>query len=176
MARPLTVRLAHGASGSAAAMRPWTDGLTKRGFAAEPVQLPRGSAERAIPAYRQAAPPDGATVIGGQSFGGRVASLLAADETPAGLVLLCYPLHRPGHPETTAERTAHWPRITCPVLLLSGERDPFATIALLRTAVGLLPDAELVTYPGIGHGLNAVRDDALDRIAAWLGRLTPPGG
>ncbi len=138
MPRVLTVRLAHGASGSAASMRPWTDGLSERGFAAEPVQLPRGSAERAIPAYREAAPPDPATVIGGQSFGGRVASLLAAEEAPAGLVLLCYPLHRPGHPETTAERTAHWPRITCPVLLLSGEGDPFARIELLRTAVDLL--------------------------------------
>lgn len=176
MARVLTVRLAHGASGSAASMRPWTDGLRERGFAAEPVQLPRGSAERAIPAYRLAAPPDETTVIGGQSFGGRVASLLAAEEAPAGLVLLCYPLHRPGHPETAAERTAHWPRVSCPVLLLSGERDPFARIELLRTAVALLPDADLHTYPGIGHGLNPVRTDALDRIAEWLGRLTPRGG
>ncbi len=104
-----------------------------------------------------------------------MASLLAAEGAPAGLVLLCYPLHRPGHPETAAERTAHWPRVTCPVLLLSGERDPFARIELLRNAVGLLADAELHTYPGIGHGLNPVRADALDRIAAWLGRLTPPG-
>ena len=152
-------------------MRPWTDGLRERGFAAEPVQLPRGSAERAVPVYRQVAPPDPTTVIGGQSFGGRVASLLAADERPAGLVLLCYPLHRPGHPESAAARTAHWPQISCPVLLLSGERDPFARIELLRTAVGLLGRAELVTYPNIGHGLNPVRTDALDRIAAWLGEL-----
>lgn len=157
-------------------MRPWTDGLGMRGFAAEPVQLPRGSAERAIPTYREAAAPDSTTVIGGQSFGGRVASLVAADDPPAGLLLLCYPLHRPGHPETAAERTAHWPRISCPVMLLSGERDPFAHIGLLRTTVGLLANAELVTYPGIGHGLNPVREDALDRMAAWLERLTPRGG
>jgi predicted alpha/beta-hydrolase family hydrolase len=100
-----------------------------------------------------------------------VASLLAADEAPAGLILLCYPLHRPGHPEAAAERTAHWPRIQCPVLLLSGESDPFARIELLTAAVPLLPNAQLVTYPGIGHGLNRVREDALDRIAAWLSRL-----
>jgi pimeloyl-ACP methyl ester carboxylesterase len=100
-----------------------------------------------------------------------VGSLLAAEEPPAGLVVLCYPLHRPGHPETAAERTAHWPRIACPVLLLSGESDPFARIELLREAVDRLPDAELVTWPGIGHGLNGVRDDALDRIAAWLSGL-----
>jgi predicted alpha/beta-hydrolase family hydrolase len=104
-----------------------------------------------------------------------VASLLAADEPPAGLVLLCYPLHRPGHPETAEERTAHWPRIHCPVLLLSGEADPFARIELLRDAVPRLPAAELVTYPGIGHGLDRVRDDALDRIAAWLAGLERAG-
>lgn len=176
MDRRLTVCLAHGASGSAESMRPWTDGLEGRGYSAVPVQLPRGSAERALPVYREEAPPGPSTVIGGHSFGGRVASLLAAEERPAGLILLSYPLHRPGHPETTAERTAHWPRIACPVLLLSGERDPFATIALLRTAVGLLPHAELVTYPAIGHGLNPVRDDALDRIADWLARISPRAG
>jgi len=152
-------------------MRPWTDGLAARGFGARPVQLPRGTAERAVPVYRAAAEPDPATVIGGQSFGGRVASLLAAEEFFAGLVLLCYPLHRPGHPETAEARTAHWPRIGCPVLLLSGESDPFARVALLRTSVSQLRDAELVTYPGVGHGLNPVREDALDRIAAWLQRI-----
>jgi hypothetical protein len=153
-------------------MQPWTDGLTRRGFPATAVGLPRGTAERAIPVYRAAVTPGRQTVIGGQSFGGRVASLLAADETPAGLVLLCYPLHRPGHPETASERSAHWPRITCPVLLLSGESDPFARLELLRAAVPTLPDAQLVTYPGIGHGLNRVREDALERIAAWLGALS----
>jgi hypothetical protein len=150
-------------------MQPWTDGLARRGFPATAIGLPRGTAERAIPAYRAAIAPEPGMIIGGQSFGGRVASLLAADETPAGLVLLCYPLHRPGHPETAADRTAHWPRIACPVLLLSGESDPFARLEFLRAAVPAIPDARLVTYPGIGHGLNRVREDALDRIAAWLG-------
>jgi pimeloyl-ACP methyl ester carboxylesterase len=149
-------------------MRPWLTGLTTRGFPTTFVDLPRGTAERAIPAYRAAAPPGPGVIIGGQSFGGRVASLLAAGESPDGLVLLCYPLHRPGHPETAEQRTAHWPRIACPVLLLSGEADPFARIELLREAIRQLPNAQLITYPGIGHGLNRVREDALDRIAAWL--------
>jgi predicted alpha/beta-hydrolase family hydrolase len=152
-------------------MKPWTSGLGNRGFDAAPVQLPRSSAERAIAAYRAAATPSPMTVIGGQSFGGRVASLLAADEDYAGLVLMSYPLHRPGNPETVEARTAHWARISCPVLLLSGESDPFARIGLLRDAVAKLRDAELVTYPGVRHGLNAVREDALDRIAAWLRKL-----
>jgi predicted alpha/beta-hydrolase family hydrolase len=152
-------------------MRPWTDGLRDCGFGATPVQLPRSTAERAIPAYRAAVEPGPATVIGGHSFGGRVASLIAADQAPAGLVLLSYPLHRPGHPESVDARIAHWPRIVCPVLLLSGESDPFARIQLLREVVVRLPHAQLVTYPRLGHGLNAVRDDALDRIASWLREL-----
>lgn len=149
-------------------MRPWIAGLAERGFEARYVPLPKGKAERAGAVYRDAVPTGSNTVIGGQSFGGRVASLIAADGGYAGLVLICYPLHRPGRPETASERTAHWPRISCPVLLLSGEADPFARIGLLREAVERLPSATLVTYPGIGHGLNRVRDAAMDRIAAWL--------
>jgi pimeloyl-ACP methyl ester carboxylesterase len=83
-------------------------------------------------------------------------------------VLISYPLHAPGRQPSWEERTAHWPRIACPVLLLSGESDPFAEIGLLRRAVPRLPDAELVTYPGVGHGVGPVLDDALDRIATFV--------
>jgi len=99
-----------------------------------------------------------------------VASLLAADEPPAGLVLLSYPLHAPGRQETWEQRTEHWTRITCPVLLLSGESDPFARLDLLRTAIGRLRDAELVSYPRVGHGIGPVLDEALDRVSAFASR------
>jgi predicted alpha/beta-hydrolase family hydrolase len=166
------VYLAHGASGTAASMLPHVRGLAARGVGASTVQLPRTRADRAVAAYVAVAPPKPGTVIGGHSFGGRVASLAAAEHPYAGLVLLSYPLHPPGSPERWDERTQHWPRIGCPVLLLSGERDPFARIPLLRTAVERLPTAELVTYPGLRHGIGPVLDDALDRIAAWVARLS----
>jgi hypothetical protein len=54
------------------------------------------------------------------------------------------------------------------VLLLSGEADPFARIELLRAAVPLLREAELVTYPRLGHTLKPVLEDALDRAASFL--------
>lgn len=168
MAAPPTVLLAPGASGTAASMRPYVDGLSKRGVAARAIDLPRGRAERAVPVYAGlvADAPSG-FVIGGQSFGGRVASMVAAGESsPRGLVLLCYPLHLPGRPEEL--RVEHWPRITCPVLLLSGESDPRARIDLLRDSVGLLAHATLHTYPGVGHGLAPVLDDALDRVAEFV--------
>ena len=150
-------------------MQPHVDGLGRHGVTAHAVGLPVRRAEDALAAYRAAVPDLPNSIIGGHSYGGRVASLLAAEQPPAGLVLLSYPLHRPGKQDEL--RTAHWPRISCPVLLLSGEADPFARVDLLREAVRLLPSAELVTYPGLRHGMGARLDDALDRIAEFVGRL-----
>lgn len=147
-------------------MQPHVDGLRRRGLDASAVQLPVGLAGKAVGRYRDQVPDLAGAIVGGQSYGGRVASLLAAEEAPRGLVLLCFPLHRPGQPDPTA-RVGHFPRIDCPVLLLSGESDPFARLDLLRGAVKQLHDARLVTYPRLGHSLRPVLDDALDHIAEF---------
>jgi len=169
------VYLAHGASGNADSMRPHVDGLRTRGIEARAVGLPVGKAERAVSRYAEQVDDLGHQVIGGHSYGGRVASLLAAESVPAGLVLLSYPLHRPGHPEWET-RIPHWPSITCPVLLLSGESDPFAQVDLLRRAVERLPNAELTTYARIGHGLTPVLDDALGQVARFVASLSAGAG
>jgi predicted alpha/beta-hydrolase family hydrolase len=165
----------HGASGSAASMTPHVEGLRRRGIQADAIDLPLKKAEAAVGAMRAIVPDgpgkDGILIaVGGQSYGGRVASLAAAepDTDYAALVLFSYPLHAPGSPERAADRIAHWPAIRCPVLLLSGEADPFARIELLRAAVPLLANAELVTYPRLGHTLKPVLEDALDRTARFL--------
>lgn len=165
--------LAPGASGGPESLRAHVAGLRQRGVTADTLALPRGTAERALPIYRSALVERDAstTVIGGHSFGGRVASLLAAEVPVAGLVLLSYPLHAPGKPDAWDARTAHWPQIRCPVLLLTGESDPFVRIELLRRAVVRLPRVELVTYPRVGHGLGPVLEDALDRIATFVAGL-----
>ena len=170
--------LGHGASGSAATMAPHVAGLRARGIAARAVDLPRGRAERAVPVFAALLAAGLATdqpfAVGGQSFGGRVASLAAADACDAGrpplaLVLLSYPLHPPGRPDDWDARTAHWPRLTCPVILLSGASDPFATPSFLARALAeRLPAAELVTYPRLGHTLAPVLEDVLDRVAAFV--------
>ncbi|HET7182272.1 MAG TPA: alpha/beta family hydrolase [Candidatus Limnocylindrales bacterium] len=165
----LHLYLGHGASGTAASMAPFVNGLRKRGLLADAVDVPKRKAEDAVPAWRAAVPDGPATIAGGHSYGGRVASLAAAAGAGyAGLVLFSYPLHPPGRPERTEARVAHWPKIDCPVLLLSGESDMFARIELLRAAVPLLAHAQLVTYPRLGHGVKPVLDDALDRVAAWV--------
>lgn len=159
-------------------MQPHVTGLRKRGIEARAIDLPKRKAEEAVAAYLAASGSGPDVVVGGHSYGGRVASLLAAgtDEDPApyvfaGLVLLSYPLHRPGSPEWEA-RTRHWERIRVPVLFLSGESDPFARVDLLRLAITeRLRNAELVTYPKLGHGLGPVLDDALDRVAAFVRSL-----
>lgn len=142
----------------------------------ELVPLPKGTAERAVPVYRSALDHEDLqrTAIGGHSFGGRVASLVAAeaDPGPSALVLLSYPLHAPGRQEAWDERTRHWPSIRVPALVLSGEADPFARLDLLRDAVTRLPDARLRTWPRLGHGLGPVVDEAVSEITAFLGGRT----
>ncbi len=168
--------LGHGASGSAASMAPWVEGLRRHGLEARAVDLPRRRAEDAVPAFLAAIGDHADVVLGGHSFGGRVASLAAArlladGRSVGGLLLLSYPLHRPGQPDTWRERTAHWPGLSCPVLLLSGEVDPFARLPLLRDAVGRLPDARLMTYPRVGHGLLPVLDEATSAAVAFINSL-----
>jgi uncharacterized protein len=166
--------LGHGASGTAASMQPYVAGLAARGLQARAVDLPRGRAAAAIAVFVTAATADPDLCLGGHSFGGRMASMAAAQLSEAGtpppaLVCFSYPLHRPGLPEIES-RTAHWPAIKCPVLLLSGDRDPFARVELLRGAVARLPDVELVVFAGDGHGLPKQREAALDAAADFLRR------
>jgi predicted alpha/beta-hydrolase family hydrolase len=166
----MRVVIAPGASGTAASMQAHVAGLRARGFDAAAIDIPKRRAEDAVPAYLAASGSGPDVVIGGQSYGGRVASLLAADREHdfGGLVLFSYPLHRPGHAEWQP-RSEHWPDIRCPVLFLSGDADPFARIDLLRLAVTeRLPDAQLIVFPRAGHGLKPVLADALDRTAEFL--------
>ena len=169
----IEIYLGHGASGTSASMAPFVRGLQVRGIDARAIDLPKRKAEEAVPALRAIVPSGPGVAVGGHSYGGRVASLALAETPDAweGLVLFSYPLHRPGRP-AWEERTSHWPRIARPVLLLSGESDPFARIELLRKAVRRLPNAELVTYPRLGHTLKPVLDDVLDRTAAFLAGIS----
>jgi predicted alpha/beta-hydrolase family hydrolase len=165
--------IAPGASGNAASMQAHVDGLRARGIDSIAIDIPKKRAEDAVAAYLAISGSGPDVAIGGQSYGGRVASLLAADGEHdfGGLVLFSYPLHRPGSPEWEP-RSARWPLIRCQVLFLSGEADPFARIDLLRLAIAeRMPGAQLFTYPGVGHGLKPVLDDALDRTAAFLDGL-----
>ncbi|TMD40303.1 MAG: hypothetical protein E6I88_10000 [Chloroflexi bacterium] len=149
-------------------MRPYVTALEHRRLKAKAIDLPRSKAERAVPVFIEKVV--AGSIAGGHSYGGRVASMAAVQVGYAALILLSYPLHRPGHPEDL--RIEHWPSITCPVLLLSGDRDPFARVDLLRSNVRRLKKAELVIFPGMGHGLLPVVDQAMDRAAVFVRALS----
>jgi hypothetical protein len=51
---------------------------------------------------------------------------------------------------------------------LSGDRDPFADLALLKQKIKIIPDARLEVFKGQGHGLLKVLDAALDVAADFL--------
>ena len=152
-------------------MRPYVTALERRGLKATAIDLPRSNAQRAIPVFIEKVA--AGSIAGGHSYGGRVASMAALEVEYRALILLSYPLHRPGHPDD--RRTEHWPKIGCPVLLLSGESDPFARIDLLRSSVRLIPQAQLVTFAGVGHGLLPVIDQAMDRAAEFVRALPSRG-
>ena len=165
----MRVVLGHGASGNAASMRPYVVGFKRRGIEAMAVDLPRGVAEKAVPVFIRASGEGHEVVGGGQSFGGRVASMAAVEADFGGLVLFSYPLHRPGF--TDQLRVEHLPSIRCPVLFMSGDRDPFARIDLLKKWVKVVPNGRLEIFPGQGHGLLAVLDAALDVAADFIKSL-----
>jgi len=94
-------------------------------------------------------------LMGGQSYGGRQASMLAAEEPDlaAGLLLLSYPLHPPGKPDRL--RTQHLPAIKVNVLIVQGTTDPFATTDELKQAVKLISTRTLILpINGVGHDLG----------------------
>ena len=161
--------LGHGASGNAASMNPYVEGFKRRGIDSIAVDLPRGGAERAVPVFIKTSGTGKNVIGGGQSFGGRVASMAAVEADFGGLVLFSYPLHRPGF--TDQRRTEHWHNLRCPILFLSGDKDPFARIDLLKEAIKTLPNARLEIFKGQGHGLLKVLDPALDIAAEFAKSL-----
>lgn len=103
----------------------------------------------------------GRVFVGGHSYGGRQASLLAADEPAVAdaLLLLAYPLHPPGRPADL--RTAHFPRLRTPALFAHGTRDPFGATDEVRAALALVSaPAGLVMIEGAGHALTRGRSAA----------------
>ena len=96
----------------------------------------------------------GRMFLGGHSYGGRQATMLAAEQPQLvqGLLLLSYPLHPPRKPE--APRTAHFPKLAIPALFVHGSRDPFASLDEMKAALKLIPgQPTLLEVEGAAHEL-----------------------
>jgi predicted alpha/beta-hydrolase family hydrolase len=131
----------------------------------------RTGLREAVLAMRGLAP--GPVLLGGQSYGGRQATLLAADEPGlvVALLLFSYPLHPPGKPERL--RVEHFPRIAVPCVFVHGTSDPFGSVAELRAAIAAIPaPARLIPVQGAGHDLKQGRF-GLDAVVAAVTTLFP---
>ncbi|MCB9253516.1 MAG: dienelactone hydrolase family protein [Bdellovibrionaceae bacterium] len=120
-------------------------------------------------------------LLGGKSFGGRMASQLAAEKSLSilGLVYLGFPLHPPDKPAT--KRAAHLPSITVPQLFLQGTRDKLADLALMKETVAPLKKATLLIIDGADHGFDVLKrsgrtpqevlDELADSVMQWTMKL-----
>ena len=96
-------------------------------------------------------------VASGKSFGGRMASLLAAEEGQLfdgrALVFFGYPLHAPG--KADRPRDEHLPKVTVPMLFIEGTSDPLARFDLMQDLVKRLGSkARLHVVEGGDHSFR----------------------
>lgn len=113
----------------------------------------RQGLKNAVSVFRKIVP--GRIFLGGQSYGGRQATMLCADEPSLvdGLLLPSYPLHAPGKPDQL--RTQHLPRLVVPTLFVQGTRDPFGSIEEMKSALKLIPaKTSLLPVASEGHDLG----------------------
>ena len=117
----------------------------------------------------------GRVFLGGHSYGGRMATMLAAKEPSVadGLLLLSYPLHPPNKPQQL--RTAHFPQIRTRCLFVHGTQDPFASSEEIQSALKLIPAVTtLLSLDGAGHELVSKKksDVGVLDAATLAGRIS----
>jgi predicted alpha/beta-hydrolase family hydrolase len=117
-------------------------------------------------------------VIGGKSMGGRMATLVADELHVRGVVCFGYPFHPPGQPAKI--RTAHLEKLTTPMLVLQGERDPFGTredVAGYRLSpqirIEWIPDGDHSLKPRAKSGVTERQNltHAIDVAAAFMATI-----
>lgn len=96
-------------------------------------------------------------VASGKSLGGRMASMLAAEEgrsfAAKAIVFFGYPLHAPG--KADQPRVAHLPEVTVPMLFIQGTQDALARFDLIESLVGRLGSrARLHAVEGGDHSFR----------------------
>jgi predicted alpha/beta-hydrolase family hydrolase len=194
---PTTILLAHGAGApmDSGSMTATAQALAAAGFRVARFEFaymasrrsgarkPPPRAETVQPEYRSAIAAlgaEGRLIIGGKSMGGRVASMIADEVRPSGLLCLGYPFHPPDKPQQL--RTAHLAGLKTPTLIVQGTRDPFGTpdevagynlskaIEILWLADGdhdLKPRKKISGFSAADH-----LQTMADRVALWNKALT----
>jgi predicted alpha/beta-hydrolase family hydrolase len=178
--------LAHGAGAGMrhASMQAIADAFERRGIATLRFDFPYMAAGRSrvdSPAVATQAIADAYAaarertalplMLGGHSFGGRMASHAVVERgvPAAGLIFCSFPLHMPGKPDT--KRAQHLHSIRQPMLFLSGTRDELADPKLLEPLVASLPTATLHWLETADHGYRVLKrtrtrtDSVFDEMA-----------
>ncbi len=117
---------------------------------------------------------EGPYLLGGHSFGGRMASHGVVDRglDPAGLIFCSFPLHTAGKPAT--KRADHLDGIRAPTLFLSGTRDGMAEKALLNDVAARI-GATVRWLDTADHGYKVLKrtrqrtDDVFAEMASYAG-------
>jgi predicted alpha/beta-hydrolase family hydrolase len=116
--------------------------------------------------------------ISGKSMGGRIASMLAAQpSTFGGLILYGYPLHAPG--KTDKPRYEHLSDISCPMLFFQGTRDSLCKLEILQSFIKQLnPEPDLHIIVGGDHSFKVLKrlnrtessvwDEIVNATCSWL--------
>ncbi|HEX3647096.1 MAG TPA: alpha/beta hydrolase, partial [Pseudonocardiaceae bacterium] len=74
----------------------------------------------------------------------------------------------------SGDRRAELAGVTAPTLVLHGEDDPLQSLPAARATARAIPNARLVTYPGMGHDLPRRRwPDVIAEIAALADTVEP---
>ena len=128
----------------------------------------RAGIRSAAAALRELVP--GRVLLGGHSYGGRQASMLAAEDpdVAGALLLLSYPLHPPRQRDKL--RVDHFPQLRTRAVFVHGTIDPFASIEELTAAAALIAaPARIQQIDRAGHDLKRGRFDLSETVAAVLG-------
>ncbi|MEO6605321.1 MAG: alpha/beta family hydrolase [Aeromicrobium sp.] len=105
-------------------------------------------------------------IVGGRSFGGRVACRTSDDVGATGVLCLAFPLHPPGRPEKS--RLPELTSVTVPTLVVQGDRDPFG----VPDPQTLQSGVTLVVVAG-DHSLKKEAPAIRSAISTWLADLIP---
>jgi predicted alpha/beta-hydrolase family hydrolase len=108
----------------------------------------------------------GPVVLIGRSFGGRMCAFLAEQDPPAALVVLGHPISPPNRPRPQDEATLA--ALTCPTLILQGDRDELGPLPVLERLAAQNPQVELSVLPNTGHDLGKQEAAAIERAVEWV--------
>ncbi|MGH9436563.1 MAG: alpha/beta hydrolase family protein [Terriglobia bacterium] len=115
---------------------------------------------------------NGPVCLGGHSYGGRQASIVAAEEPDLvhRLLLMSYLLYPPGKPAQL--RTGHFPDLRTPARFVHGDANQFGTVAEMELALAQIrAPHRLSVIQGAGHDLKRGKFDLSAQLIAPFAEL-----